>query len=73
MLVLSRKLGEQFRIGDDITVTIVYIRGDKVRVGVEAPTTVPVHRQEVYAAIKRDEAARATPVPTTPSDQTSDT
>jgi carbon storage regulator len=51
MLVLSRKRNEQIVIGDGIVVTVVDIRGDKVRLGVEAPSEVPVHRREVYAAI----------------------
>lgn len=54
MLVLSRKRDESIMIGDDIIITIVDIRGDKVRLGVEAPQDVPVHRQEVYEAIKRE-------------------
>ena len=53
MLVLSRHRDESIMIGDDIVVTIVDIRGDKVRLGIDAPTTVPVHRQEVYEAIQR--------------------
>ncbi len=53
MLVLSRKKGESIVISNDITITIVDIRADKVRLGVEAPTTVPVHRKEVYEAIQR--------------------
>jgi carbon storage regulator len=51
MLVLSRKRDEQILIGDDIVITVVEIRGDKVRLGIEAPAHVPVHRSEVYAAI----------------------
>jgi carbon storage regulator len=54
MLVLSRKRDEQIVIGDNIVITVVDIRGDKVRVGVEAPADVPVHRHEVYAALMRD-------------------
>lgn len=54
MLVLSRKRDESFIIGDNIVITIVDIRGDKVRVGINAPTNVPVHRQEVYEAIERE-------------------
>lgn len=54
MLVLSRKRDESIVIGDNITVTIVDIRGDKVRLGIEAPTEVPVHRHEVWLAIKRE-------------------
>lgn len=56
MLVLSRKKDESIVIGDGIVVRIVEIRGDKVRLGIEAPKDVPVHRQEVYDAIKRQEA-----------------
>jgi carbon storage regulator len=52
MLVLSRKKNESIVINDDITITIVEIRGDKVRLGVEAPREVPVHRREVFEAIR---------------------
>ncbi len=55
MLVLSRKKNESIVINDDITIVVVEIRGDKVRLGVEAPKEVPVHRREVYDAIKRGE------------------
>jgi carbon storage regulator len=60
MLVLSRQRDETIMIGDDIEITIVDIRGDKVRLGITAPATVPVHRKEVYEAIQREnrEAAR---------------
>ena len=61
MLVLSRKKNESIIINDDITITVVEIRGDKVRLGVEAPKEVPVHRREVYDAIKRNEAAASAP------------
>ena len=54
MLVLSRHRDESIMIGDDVVVTIVDIRGDKVRLGIEAPSDVPVHRQEVYEAIQRE-------------------
>lgn len=54
MLVLSRHRDESIIIGDDIVVTIVDIRGDKVRLGIEAPSDIPVHRQEVYEAIQRE-------------------
>ncbi|MCE2814283.1 MAG: carbon storage regulator CsrA [Planctomycetaceae bacterium] len=54
MLVLSRHRDESIMIGDDVVVTIVDIRGDKVRLGIEAPNDVPVHRQEVYEAIQRE-------------------
>jgi len=54
MLVLSRQRDESIMIGDKVVITIVDIRGDKVRLGIEAPQEVPVHRQEVYEAIKRE-------------------
>ena len=53
MLVLSRKKNESIVINDDISIVVVEIRGDKVRLRVEAPKEVPVHRREVYDAIKR--------------------
>lgn len=59
MLVLSRKKNESIVINNDITIVVVEIRGDKVRLGVEAPKEVPVHRQEVYEAIKRNDRQQA--------------
>ncbi len=56
MLVLSRKKNESIVINNDITIVVVEIRGDKVRLGVEAPKEVPVHRREVYDAIHRGDA-----------------
>ena len=55
MLVLSRQRDESIFIGDNIKITVVDIRGDKVRLGVEAPKEVPVHRNEVYEAIRRNQ------------------
>lgn len=57
MLVLSRKRNEKILINNNITVTIVDIRGDKVRLGIEARKEVPVHRREVYDAIQREREA----------------
>lgn len=54
MLVLSRQRDESIIIGDNVVVTIVDVRGDKVRLGIEAPIEIPVHRQEVYEAIQRE-------------------
>lgn len=54
MLVLSRQRDESIIIGDNIVVTIVDIRGDKVRLGIQAPTEIPVHRREVFEAIQRE-------------------
>lgn len=57
MLVLSRQRDESIIIGDNIVITVVDIRGDKVRLGINAPTEIPVHRQEVYEAIQRENRA----------------
>ncbi len=63
MLVLSRQRDESIIIGDNIVVTIVDIRGDKVRLGIDAPTEIPVHRREVFEAIQREnmQASRMQP------------
>ena len=58
MLVLSRKKNESIIINDNITVTVIEIRGDKVRLGIEAPKEVTVHRREVYEAIQNQTKAR---------------
>ena len=58
MLVLSRQKDESIMIGDDVEVTIVDVRGDKVRLGITAPRSIPVHRREVYEAIKREKAEK---------------
>ena len=54
MLVLSRQKDESIIIGDNVEVTIVDVRGDKVRLGITAPKEIPVHRREVYEAIQRE-------------------
>lgn len=54
MLVLSRQRDESIMIGDDVKITIVDVRGDKVRLGITAPAEIPVHRKEVYETIKRE-------------------
>ncbi len=61
MLVLSRKKNESIIINDNITVTVIEIRGDKVRLGIEAPKDVTVHRREVYEAIQNQQARSRDP------------
>ena len=59
MLILTRRAGESIRIGDDIVVTVIEVSRDQLRVGIDAPRSVTVHRQEVYAAIMAEnDAAR---------------
>ena len=55
MLVLSRQRDESIMIGDDVEIIIVDVRGDKVRLGITAPKNIPVHRREIYDAIKKEQ------------------
>ena len=54
MLVLTRKLGEVIRVGDDVTVRVLEVKGNQVRLGVDAPTSVRIYREEVYRAIRKE-------------------
>lgn len=67
MLVLSRKKNESIVINDDIVIMVVDVRGDKVRLGIQAPREVTVHRREVYEAIKQSEESRELRQEDTPS------
>jgi len=55
MLILTRRVGETVMIGNDVTVTVLGVKGNQVRVGVNAPKTVSVHREEIYERIQREE------------------
>lgn len=55
MLVLTRRVGETITIGEEITVTVLGVKGNQVRIGVNAPKTIPVHREEIYERIRREE------------------
>ena len=55
MLVLSRKYNEKIRVGDNVTITILEILGDRVRIGIDAPIEIPIHRQEVYERLHKGE------------------
>ena len=63
MLVLTRRANQSIKIGDAITVTVLEIRGDQVRIGIDAPRAVPVHREEVYAELQRENVRAASPPP----------
>jgi carbon storage regulator len=63
VLVLSRRSHESIRIGDTIVVTVLEVRGDHVRLGIDAPNDVEVHRQEVYEAIQSANVSAASPTP----------
>ena len=61
MLILTRRVGEKLRIGDDISVTILGVKGTQVRIGVHAPAQVAVHREEIYERIQEKQAAPPAP------------
>ena len=58
MLILTRRVGETLMIGDDITVTVLAMKGNQVRLGVEAPRDVTVHREEIYDRVQREKSKR---------------
>lgn len=62
MLILSRKIDQKIRIGDDIVITLIDVKGDQVKIGVEAPSNVKVYRQEVFEAIQSENKAAASQI-----------
>lgn len=59
MLILTRRVGETLMIGDEVTVTVLGVKGNQVRIGINAPKDVAVHREEIYQRIKREERGDA--------------
>lgn len=61
MLILTRRVGETLMIGDAVTVTVLGVKGNQVRIGISAPKDVAVHREEIFQRIHKDDTAAATP------------
>ena len=69
MLIITRKPGEKIMLGDDVTIEVIEVSGSSVRIGIAAPRSVPVYREEIWAAVKEENAASAAAadaVPETP-------
>ena len=60
MLILTRRVGETVMVGDEVTVTVLGVKGNQVRVGINAPKSVAVHREEIYERIKREQQDQST-------------
>lgn len=61
MLILTRRVGEALMIGDDVSITVLGVKGNQVRLGIEAPRSIAVHREEIYRRIKREQAGGGSP------------
>ena len=64
MLILTRRVGETLMIGDEVSVTVLGVKGNQVRIGVNAPKEVAVHREEIYARIKKEQEVDSAPLET---------
>jgi carbon storage regulator len=68
MLIITRKPGEKIMLGDDVTVEVIEVSGSSVRIGIAAPRSLPVYREEIWAAVKEENAASAASADAVPDD-----
>lgn len=71
MLILTRRVGETLMIGDEVTVTVLGVKGNQVRIGINAPKDVSVHREEIYERIKNEQPGTTSKVEDAPSEESS--
>lgn len=71
MLILTRRVGETLMIGDEVTVTVLGVKGNQVRIGINAPKDVSVHREEIYERIKNEQLGTTSKVEDAPSEESS--
>ena len=69
MLILTRRAGEALMIGDDVSITVLGVKGNQVRLGIEAPRSIAVHREEIYRRIKREQAGGGSPPEEAPPEE----
>ena len=72
MLILTRRVGEALMVGEDVSITVLGVKGNQVRLGIEAPRSIAVHREEIYRRIKREQTGEGEPPGEAPPEHTNE-